>query len=345
MTEVLFEEVSPLGNVQAVVEADEGACYFYLFGAPESDFGMRSVWVRNLAAAPATLDVASMKAGLPPLNPAVHCRDPRAGRPPERGELRVCWLPEGNGAALYDARGLLAVIPPWSGEKGFDGYAREAVGEGPVAWALPTTDALQRRFEKAAEFWASWDDDPWPAFQERYCSAFDKALGPHSNYYAIDGGKWPPRALLRLPHRSGIALVTIGVCLLPQPNVERHMEDPGDFRRIELGVLLPSDFGDADVNRFGGYLSGQAGLPWHKFTWLGPGHTIPCDSWRSTKYTSALLVREHRHLPAMQLPSMMGDPVSVLWFVPITDTERQLAIESGSSALLARLPASRWLEG
>jgi hypothetical protein len=47
MAVTLFEVVNPNGNIQAVVESDDDACYFYLFAAPDTQFGMRSVWVRN----------------------------------------------------------------------------------------------------------------------------------------------------------------------------------------------------------------------------------------------------------------------------------------------------------
>ena len=109
MPEVLLVAVGPNGNIQAVVEADENVCYFYLFGAEGIDFGMRSVWVRNHSQAPVTLDVAHMKEGGPPKNPAAHCRHPE-GLPPLRKEhLRVVWLPEGDGAALYESDELLAI--------------------------------------------------------------------------------------------------------------------------------------------------------------------------------------------------------------------------------------------
>ena len=150
MTEVLLDEVSPLGNVQAVVEAHGGACYFYLFGAPDTGLGTRSVWIRNLQRAPEHLDVEAMRSGKPPLNPKPFCRDSGEPSAPAFQMLRVCWLPEGNGAALYDGSDLIAIIPPWSGQGGFHGYARDCVGQGPVAWELPEDATLRRRLDDAA---------------------------------------------------------------------------------------------------------------------------------------------------------------------------------------------------
>src|SRR5215813_1149498 len=45
MAEILLEEVNPNGNIQAVVECDDHVCYFYLFVAPDTQFGMKSVWL------------------------------------------------------------------------------------------------------------------------------------------------------------------------------------------------------------------------------------------------------------------------------------------------------------
>jgi Suppressor of fused protein (SUFU) len=42
------------------------------------------------------------------------------------------------------------------------------------------------------------------------------------------------------------------------------------------------------------------------------------------------------------LDKVLGDPVNVLWFVPISEAERQMAIDQGSEHLASRLPADRW---
>jgi hypothetical protein len=41
---------------------------------------------------------------------------------------------------------------------------------------------------------------------------------------------------------------------------------------------------------------------------------------------------------------VLGDPAFVLWFIPITEPERQLAISQGSAALERRLSPDRWLD-
>ena len=341
--DVLYEDVNPYGNIQAVVEIAGDACYFYLVGAPETDFGTRSVWVRNLIAAPDRLDVAAMRRGHAPPNPRAHTREPRGARAPRASELRVVWLPEGNGAALYERDTVLAIIPPWSGAEGFHGYASGCIGEGPLAWEMPPEGELAARFRDAERYWAAWDNEEiWPAAHDGLMRWLNSGLGQHSNYYAIDGGHWPPKAALRIPRPDATVLVTAGVSLLPQPNVEMYTDDWKALHRVELGVVLPLGWPDDMVKRFGAYLSAQSGLPWRTYTWLGPGHTIPCDAWRNREFTAALLVRDHPALGPMAPGELFGDPVSVLWFLPITEAERHVAMNEGSAALQGRLPRDRW---
>jgi hypothetical protein len=123
-----------------------------------------------------------------------------------------------------------------------------------------------------------------------------------------------------------------------------HTDTWRALRRIELGVALPLHWPDDAIKHFAAYISGQSRLPWRAYTWLGPGHTIPCDSWRNPEFTAALLLRNHPALPTVDAGEQFGDPVSVLWFLPITDSERQLAMENGSAALESQLPFDRWTE-
>ena len=113
--QVLFERVSPLGNVPAVVE-DDG---------------------RVVLATPKTLDRSDLQRGLAPQMTAPYCRHSGPYVTLDVAGLRVVWFEEGHGAALLDEEGMFAIIPPWSGMGGFDGYARDCIGEGPVARHAP----------------------------------------------------------------------------------------------------------------------------------------------------------------------------------------------------------------
>ncbi len=338
---VLLETVSPNGGVLAVVEQDADTCYFYLKG-DDPDFGIKSCWVRNLRTAPEQIDVARMREGIPPMLPRGVCRHP-AGAPPLSGEkLKIVWSEEGDSAALEDEAGLLAIIPLWSGRDGFSGYARDCVGETPLCWALGTaeTNVQFERFRRAAEFWHSWDGKVWPAFQSAGCVAVTRALGVYSNYYAIDGGNWPPKALLRIPRNADVLLVTVGVALRPQPGAELHYEDPSPHRRIELGAVVDAAVGDAAVKRVASYLSAQSCYPWERHTFFGDGHTMPADVFAELsggRLSFALFLAKPPGVPAVNFPSFRGDPVTLLWMIPISAKEQLFAEEHASAALVARL--------
>lgn len=345
MADILLESINPFGNLQAIVEADERVVYFYLHGGRDSDFGTRSVWVRNLLSAPSELDINGMKEGIPPLQIRAQTVQPQGGPRPAPEALRIEWLPEGNGAALYEGDEVLAIIPPWAGYKGFPGYARDAIGEGLLAWELRSDNVLFERFEEAGRYWAMWDDpELWGRTQEQFVTLAESIFGPHTNYYAIDGGHWPPKAILRFTQRDRTVLMTIGLSLLPQPNVDMNTDRAESLRRIEIGTILPPTWSDGAVKQFASYLSAQSGLPWNNFTWLGPSHTIPCDSWQNPQFTAAVLVDKHPDGPKVDLGFQFDDPITMLWFLPITEPERTLAMESGSDAMLQQLPTGRWVQ-
>jgi hypothetical protein len=343
--EIIVEEVSPNGYLCAVVEQTEGCCYFYLHAEEkDSGFGMKSCWVRNFRRAPEQLDVAAMREGESPLLPRAHCRHPEGAPRFAPGELEVIWAEEGDAAALSQRGEILAVIPSWGGMSGFYGYARDCIGESELCWALgtPETNVQFEKYARAAAFWESWSAEPgpWHDLQPALCAAVEDVLGPHSNYYGIDGGNWPPKAILRIPSAERVALVTIGVGLLPQPRVELHFEDPAPHRRIELGIGLDAALADEAIKKFVSYISGQSGFPWSRFTFLGHGHTIPSDvaaELSGGRLSSVLLIKGGLGAPELSWPEFRGDPVHTLWMIPISEGELRLAMDCGSAELIDRL--------
>jgi len=345
--QVIVSEVSPNGNIEAVIEQDDRVAYFYLHGLEDSEFGTRSCWVRNFAAAPKELDVRGMEKGVPPMLPRAHCRHPE-GAPrlaPERPQL--VWFEEGNAAALLEDNNVLAVIPGWSGHDGFEGYARDCIGESPLCWELgpPKDKAIFARIEAARGFWGSWKsgDDPWPQIQENAIKAYT-SIGEHSTYYAIDRGKWPPRGMLRIPTKDGTVLVTLGISIRPLPEVEMLFEDPRNYRRIELGICLARDHTEKEIMDIAVAMSIFAAFPWSEYTWLGEGHTIECPPILTgpggVQFTAVLLTENPPGAPTVKLPAYRGDPVRLLWLIPITQSEREFAIANGSKELTKLLWAS-----
>lgn len=336
--QTLVEKISPNGNIEAIVEQDERVAFFYLRGAPEIEFGVRSCWVRNLAPAPPTLDVAAMKKGETPMLPRQHCLHPLGAPRLDPSRLKVIWFEEGDAAALLEDDQPLAIIPSWSGSGGFEGYARDCTTDNPLCWPLFEDNVLHDRIRAAGEYWSSWhsDTDPWTVVQQQELAAYAEQIGSHEKYYVIDGGEWPPRALLRIPVRGGVALATVGICLRPQPLVEMATESPEEYRRIELGAGIATDAPE-HFESYARYLSGQSNLPWAAYSWLGPQHTVPCDAFPGTHFQAVLLSRDAFDSPRLSLPSFRGDPVNVLWVVPITKAEREFAVERGAGELVQRL--------
>ena len=345
--EILIEEISPNGNVQALVEQTEYCCHFYLHGQESSAFGVKSCWVRNFRAAPEHLDVASMRSGKPPMLPRSHCRHPDGAPPFEKSELGIIWAEEGDAAALAQHGDLLAVIPSWSGTNGFHGYARDCIGDSPLCWELGTsaTNVLFARYERALRFWQLWSENNnlWPRLRDELCGSLEGRFGRHSNYYAIDGGNWPPKAILQIPSSGNVVLATIGVCIRPQPKIEMHYKDPAPHRRIELGIGLDASLSDDAIKKLASYISAQSNLPWSNFTFLGKGHTIPSDvssELSGGRFPFILLVTSSLGAPSVPLPQFQGDPVRLFWMIPISESERRFAEDHGSAELINRLERS-----
>jgi hypothetical protein len=345
MPGILLEQTSPLGNIVAVVEDDDRVIYFYLHfpDTPEDDpQRMKVCWVRNRLPAPAGLDKAVMERGQPPLMPADHCVDRGAGGPLDPDSLRVVWFEECDGAALLADDELLAIIPSWSGLGDFSGYARDCVGDGPFAWELGAENVMYERISAADEFWGLWDDENfWSNWRDERIAAIERVLGPHTKYYAIDGDEFPPRAMLRFDLPDRYVLLTLGVSLFPQPSVERYFDDPSPHRRIELAAAIDARCPEAETMKLASYLSAQAQFPWQKFTWLGEGHTMTCTSAPKScggdAFGAVLWTAKLPKTPPIPLPPFRGDPLNILWLLPISQAERDFAQQHDSAALLKRL--------
>jgi hypothetical protein len=355
---VLLFESSPFGTLDAIVQHDGKAVYFYLHESSQGKpnvFGTRACWVRNLDIGPYVLNEDEMRQGISPMLPRTHTLL-REGQPiPATEDLRIVWLEEGNGAALIEmgpdgSEMTLAMIPPWSGLEGFHGYSAQCAMESPLCWPMPDNPRLQQRIERAKEFWQQFESgpDPFSLLQPQILDAYDaqfepsrqdppprEASLPIQKYFSIDGGKFPPRGMVSYQSPDEIILATVGVSLCPQPAVELFTEDPRNHRRIELAIRLTGDFVEsvdpARMDQIRQQLSGLAGYPWRHFTWLGNGHTCGLAD-VEPGCESAILVHDSILSNWMtgpfgslsaRLPEFRGDPINLLWIIPITASEQQ----------------------
>ena len=319
-------EVSPYHNINAIVQHDGRAVYFYLSG--DETFGTKACWIRNLVEGPYVISQQDLDAGIPPLMPRTHCRQTAGLALPDPTQLDVIWFEEGNGAALLEANELIAVIPPWSGLDGFHGYSRECIAESPIAWPLLENPALLKRIERAKEFWqlcASEDCHPFATLQPKLIEAYRACYQGAEQYFTLDGGRFPPRGAVLYRNRLDTILASVGMSLRPQPNVEMSVEHPRDLRRIELAISLPPDISETLLKPVLEEFSGLVAWPWNGLTWFGRGHTCQMNSLKA-------IYGEHRGVvqltgpkktePAfLRMPAYRDDPINVLWLSPSSEKE------------------------
>ncbi|MEE2639272.1 MAG: suppressor of fused domain protein [Planctomycetota bacterium] len=350
--ELVFAETSPHGSVEALIEQDERVAYFYLRGIEQNSFEMKSCWVRNLVPAPAELDRQRMLEGRPPALPEEFCRPGTTMQRLDEKRLRLVWFEEGDGAALLEDDQLLAVIPAWSGQEGFCGYARDCGAASPFCWPLPVGETLQDRVRSADRFWKSWEteDSPWAVYEPRILEQYEEAFGSLQGYYSIDGGHWPPRTLARFHWENRIVLLTAGNSLLPQPGVEMAFENPKTFRRFEVGCCLDESASQALVESCGKYLGGQTALPWSQLTFLAHGHTISCEMFLKAEslpdFSSILLLAQDKvaGIQKQVAPAeIFGEPVSLLWSLPLFENERKYLQETMNFSLLDKILSGQGL--
>lgn len=344
----LLDEVNPFGTLEAVVLDDDRTVYLQLFSPAERRF-VTAVWLANRIPGPETFDIEGMRQGLPPLMIKRACRHPDGSPPFDPSKLSVVWFEQGDGVVLYNGDDMIGVIPPWSGREGFMGHSAGVLEETPFAW--PLSDEAKSTFEeRAAKSKAYWDvrftEGDWATLQDKGVDFLESRLGAHRRYWAIDGGKFPPMAvaLFRPTAYPDIAIYsTIGMSAQPMPKVEMAYEDPGLFQRVELAIAT---FGEQDwAPRL---LSSLAGYPWSSLSWLGEGHTMRYNSGSvaavlmTAKPPDTVLgsILKRRSVSPPNLSGLVdrsGDPVNVLWVLPISTQEQTLAELNGTSTVVAAL--------
>ncbi len=340
-SEILIQRHSPSCPIVAVVEQDESLAYFYLFSTNESSpFGMKSCWVRNLVTAPEGRDVEAMEKNLPPVLSAPYCKFPKGQKPLAAENLAIVWLEEGDGAALLENGEILTIIPSWSDFKRFMGYARDCKGDSSLCWELTEENVLHERIEKAQQYWKLWNTEthPFTKLQPQTLAIYEKEWGVESKYFAIDGGNWPPKGLYVNEHNAHTIFATLGVSIVPQPQVELYYDEPNNFNRFELALKIKTaNLADNGINPIGSNISGTTTIPWNNITWLGEGHTINFEGFNHPNFKAAILTQKLEVLPAISLADYRESKVNIFWLIPITDAERNFAEEHGSDALLVAL--------
>ena len=335
-SEIIFEEWSPFGNIQAFVEKTERTYYFYLWINPEStEPQIRSCWICNRIKGPKDVKEALAIEGQEPCMPAEFVDHNPDGMDIDETNLSVQWAEEGDAAALLSGESLLAVIPSFSGVNGFHGYSIYAKGMGSFAWEMKQAyKNLEEQFKKGKEFWDYFDTDYWGGVQDSQIKTLQKFFGEYEKYYAIDRNEFPPKALVTGRRQEILYAFTLGVSMLPMAGVESSYDDDyKDYRRMELGFACRPEHENIRNSVFSA-MSFCASLPWLELTFLGHGHTIPFDGIPGYKYMLFLNTREISRIEAPQYENFMGERINLLWLRPITEEEYAYVVENGVEAYL-----------
>ncbi len=354
--EILHFETSPYGNMDAIVQQDGQSVYMYLIPRePHSNVPPKACWVRNLVQGPYVINQNDLIEGRPVLLPRNHTKSNQPGSLPDRDQLKIIWFEEGTGAALVetlvspsgDSQQTLAIIPPWSGENGFHGYAADCAVESVIASPMPPNPKLQQGIDRAQQFWDSFSrlPDPFIECRDQWLNYLDQSVfgdsQPSSSierqYFKIEKESFPPVGLVQYSSENQIMLSTAGMSLCPQPFVELSSPDPRQHRRIELMMILDPIPDPALLNRIRSQLARLAGYPWRNLRWLGAQHTCEFpDIFEGTD--RALLIDTADRLKRVEpypewgpfyrsfrsfcespesrsTPEWRGDPVNPLWLI------------------------------
>jgi len=147
-------------------------------------------------------------------------------------------------------------------------------------------------------------------------------------------------------------LITSGMSDLPM-HVPEGLENPNDYERAELMVLLPADWkiSEADFQDDDNYwplyfLKMLARFPHQYKTWLGYGHTIPngldADPIANTNFGCMLLLPPMLSIDKdfLRLHTKDGKLINFYALIPIYKDEMDYKLEEGTDALLDRFDAT-----
>lgn len=332
----LLTSDSPLCPVQAVVEQTENAVYFYLFYIyGEQGKNLRACWVCNCREAPDALDAGDKLSMMPK---GCFSHDPK-GITVNADKLMISWFPDGDSAALLEGGNILAIIPPKAGLYDFPGFARYAVGQQRYAWELSAEQRMQW-MELIAQsdtlFEHTRTREFWNEMQKKHLQMLEGFFGAHTGYYAIDDNKYPLRAVIEGRKDGATYGITAFLSIFPQPQIEVYVRDAAQHRRIEFGFAAVDAKADQVKKEAYNCFMSLAKYIYRDRVFFAHGHT---NTWEGIPGFAAFLFVNARAIRGMEMPpygAFLGDPINLLWAVPITQAEYDFAVQNSTDALLRR---------
>lgn len=337
---IIVELENWLGNKVAILEENNNSIYLYSYS---KDKDVLALWVANSKKSHKNKSIKDdMEDGLPPYMPSEYCNSNGYILDYENEEnWELQWGLEQNSIAVWYKGELVAVMPEWSGFKGFFGYSVGADSETELAWPLRDDNILRTKFLNEKKFLNNWTEDVWIQHQKALLEMYNKIFKGSERYFAIDGGNWPPKGMHYINQDNFHCLFTVGVSILPMPSFGMNYEDDiEDYRRIELSIIFE---GCNDFMPMGQYLSGQSSYPWYWGTHFDKGHTIPCKQLADlgSDMSFMALVENASFLPEIVLPEFQHNKTRVLYMVPIYESEQKFAEVNSTMQLIELLEASR----
>lgn len=355
MPDLLMRSTSPYGTRRAVLLRGSDDIYLYLEDLTgEYDETSSAVWVANHrpVSGPPAADGAE-DPGAPPRMAAGGTAHPE-GCPP-LVDPEFVWFEEGDGVALVDGEGIVAVVPGWAGRDGFYGYSRYAVGHTPIAWELAddAEELLTSKVTESRDFWTWRTGQSWGQISSTGLAHLDQAIGPRDATWPLGTSTFPEVIASR--HRVGTrdiwVTATTGMSAQRMAGVEEYIDDPDSAARIELAIARtqPDQVGME-------LLTALAQVPFGRCTWLGEGHTVGGAAGSFPAFGSdraALLLTEHPpahgDVPPPDLRGLQrrGGPVTYLWVMLVDEETFGLARGRDSRSALRHLrdKGESWVQG
>jgi hypothetical protein len=337
---ILLEHENWIGSRTAVLEQGNDAIYLYSW--PNDDQGQgKSVWVANSKKRIRNRSSIEkdMNKGAQPYLPRKLCNaNGYIVDYADAGQWELQWGLDQNSIAVRYRNRIVAILPEWSGFKGFHGYSVGTDDETSVAWPLLDGNVQFERFDREKAFLADWSDSMWVNHQEAMLGLYEGCLPGESRYFAADGGRWPPLGINYLLSGDMHFFGTVGLSQLPMPSFGMNYDDDvvDDYRRIELAIVVENA---SEMEPLARYLSGQAMYPWTRGSHFDRGHTIPCRELGAVGSEMSFMAfwDEAAFLPELDTPDFMDKKTRLLFMIPIYDTEQAFAEQNTTSQLIERL--------
>ncbi len=348
-TTIIYQETNPYSSVTAFLESDNRTIYLYMHSEFNHDWGIKSVWIRNLVKAPDIRNPEDFKNGLAPLLIKSETYHPEPQQTFQPEEIHFIWTEEGDGVALFVKEELYAFIPAYSGIKGFHGYSKEAKIESITAHPLGDSlnGPIAGKILASRNFWEfRAKKDSWKIIQELRLKFLENKFGNHLQYWSADGGKFPQLAIVKfLPkeYENIILYSTIGMSAQNMPQVELYHKDYEYFSRAEIvlanKISNPEDSNDWIVHLLGDLIK----FPWNMVKWFGHGHTIEMSrkdpNSHHLNFTTLLFINPNIFNFISKNPDLTGlisennKRINFLFAIPITEEEALIVREKGIQSI------------